>query len=280
MVAGLTFVLLLAGATALWLTANGAPPAWLAGITGRDATWARMVDDATFRVGMDPSFPPFEQLNEAGAPAGYDVDLAHALANRWSMRAVIVPIGFDSLLDAVKTAQVDAVISAMPFDERQTRDVAYSQPYFEAGTRLAVRAGSPITDTSELNGQRVAIEWGSAGDMIARRLQRDEGVALEPVLYDTPEAALAAVTSGETDALLVDQVSLRMAQGAGAPLIAVGPVLESNPYVIVTPRKAPQLTAAVNEALSALRTDGTLATLSDRWFGVAASLPATGQETP
>ncbi len=273
-------LLLVGVAAATWLVAGGATPAWLAAMTGRDPTWARMVDDATLRVGMDPSFPPFEHLDAAGAPAGYDVDLAHALADRWGMRAEIVPLGFDSLLDAVKATRVDAVISAMPFDERQTRDVAYSQPYFEAGMRLAVRTGSLITDVAGLQGQRVAVEWGSAGDMIARSLQREQGIGLEPLLYDTPEAALAAAAAGEVDALLIDGVSLRIAQGSGADLVAVGPVLEGNPYVILTPRKAAQLANAVNDALVALRADGTLDRLADRWFGVAASSHASGEEVP
>ncbi len=191
------------------------------------------------------------------------------LPARWGMKAEIIPIGFDSLLDAVKATRVDAVISAMPFDERQTRDVAYSQPYFEAGNRLAVAAGSLITDTTGLSGRRVAVEWGSAGDMIARRLQREESIALESVLFDTPEAALAAAASGAVDAVITDQVSLRLAQGAGAPLHAVGPVLESNPYVILAPRRAPQLSAAIDTALAEYAADGTLEALADRWFGAA-----------
>lgn len=271
---GLAFLLLLGMVVGGLLL--GGPPAWL---TGGDPTWARMVDDAKLRVGIDPSFPPFDQLDDAGAPAGFDVDLAQALAARWGMRVEIVPISFDSLLDAVKATRVDAVISAMPYDERQTRDVTYSQPYFEAGIRLVVRADSPIRDTAGLAGRRVAVEWGSAGDMIARRLQRSDEIALEPVLYDTPQDALTAAASGDVDALLIDQVSLRLAQGAGAPLVAVGPVLESNPYVILTPRKAPQLAAAVNEALIALSDDGTLAALADRWFGSAAT-PAAEEGLP
>jgi ABC-type amino acid transport substrate-binding protein len=239
-----------------------------------------MVDDARFRVGLDPSFPPFEQLDPTGAPEGFDVDLAHALAARWGMRAEIVPMGFDSLLDAVKATRVDAVISAMPFDERQSRDVAYSQPYFEAGIRLVVPAGSTIADSAGLSGMRVAVEWGSAGDMIARRLQREDKIALESVPFDTPAAALDATTSGKVDGLLIDQVSLRIAQGAGASLTAVGPVLESNPYVILTPRRASQLAAAIDEALAAFDADGTLARLTDRWFGAHAGATPAEQRTP
>src|SRR5690606_17673295 len=152
---------------------------------------------------------------------------------QWGLQAEIVAIGFDSLTDAVIAGRVDAVISAMPYDERLTRDVTYSVPHFEAGIRLAVPASSPITNTARRAGQRVAVEWGSTGDMIARRLQREDQIALEIVQFDTSAEAIAAVTqasSATVDAVLVDQISLRIAQGQGAPLLAVDDVLEASPY--------------------------------------------------
>jgi ABC-type amino acid transport substrate-binding protein len=251
----------------------------------RDGTWAAMEQSKDFRVGLDPSFPPFESLDENGRPVGFDVDLAQALAERWGLVLKLDAIGYDSLLDAVLAARVDAVISAMPYDERLTRDLAISQPYFEAGMRLAVAAGSPITGTAGLAGRRVAVEWGSAGDMIARRLQRTgsadpdardlQPLALSILQYDTPIDAMQAVASGVADAVLVDAVSLRLEQGAGLPLVAVGPVLEANPYVILSPRRAGRLAVEINAALDALRADGTLAELEARWFG---ALPETGAQ--
>ncbi len=255
-------VLLLLGLAALvlWRQEGGLV------LFGRDATWANMRATRDFRVGLDPSFPPFEDLTDAEAVVGYDVDLAHALAERWGVVAKINTIGYDSLVDALRAARVDAVISAMPYDERLTRDVSFSTPYFEAGIRLAVPPGSPIGGTEDLAGRRVAVEWGSAGDSIARRLLR-EGIALESVPFDTPQAALDAVAAGDADAVIVDNVSLRAAQGQGAHLVAVGPVLEANPYVIVTPRKATTLATELDAALEALAEDGTLAAIEERWFG-------------
>lgn len=245
---------------------------WAAGgetLLRRDRTWAQMIATKDFRVGLDPSFPPFEHLNGAGVPEGYDVELAQALAKRWGIEPKIITIGFDSLLDAVRAARVDAVISAMPYDERLTRDVVFSPPYFESGIRLVVPRGSPIAGTEQLAGARLAVEWGSAGDMIARTLQRNEFADMEIVQYDTPQAALDALLSESpsADALLIDQVSLRLAQGSGAPLVAVGPVLETNPYVIVSPRAAHQLAQEIADALAAFAQDGTLDRLEDRWFG-------------
>ena len=234
----------------------------------QDHTWADMERRGAWRVGLDPSFPPFETLDESGAPVGYDVDLAYAIADEWGMDVEVVALGFDSLLDAVAAGKIDSAVSAMPYDPRATQDYAYSEPYFEAGVRLVVHEDSPITDTEGLAGGVIAVEWGSMGDMVGRRLQRDGlDVTLNP--YETPEEAVAALIEDPTvDALLVDNITLRQAQGSGAAIQAAGPALESNAYVIVMPLRASTLHEHVQEALVTLREDGTLASLEDRWFGV------------
>ncbi len=79
-----------------------------------DRTWLAIQERGIWRVGLDPSFPPFELLNEAGAPVGFDVDLAHALAARLDVELEIVTIGFDGLTDAVQVGRIDSVISALP----------------------------------------------------------------------------------------------------------------------------------------------------------------------
>jgi len=231
----------------------------------RDSTWQTMQAEGRWRVGMDPSFPPFEWLDDAGKPVGYDVALAEQMAATWGLAVEIVPIGFDSLGDAVRAGRVDSVISALPYDERLTRDIAYSPPYFDAGIFLAIGADSPIGGVADLAGRQVAVEWGSMGDMVGRRLQRDES-SIDLTLFDTPTEAIAALIDGQVDALLVDHVTLRMAQVQGAPLVTVGPVLESNPYVIAMPVGAHELQAAVERTLTTMRDAGTLLDLETEWF--------------
>lgn len=235
--------------------------------TRQDSTWAEMQARGTWRVGMDPSFPPFEFLDDAGEVVGYDVDLARAIAADWGLEAEIVPIGYDSLADALAAGRIDSIVSAFPYDPRATRDLWFSTPYFEAGLRLVVRAGSPITSTAGLNSSTVAVEWGSMGDMVGRRLQR-EGVTLELQLFETPGEAITGLRDDPTiDALLIDQVSLRQAQGEGAAIVAVGPALESNPYVIVAPLRAFDLQERIAATLERFAADGRLAELEARWFG-------------
>ena len=234
---------------------------------GEDEVWARIQRSGVWRVGMDPSFPPFESLDGEGQPIGYDVDLARAIAARWGVEVSFEGIGFDGLVAALWAHKADSVISALPVDPRLTRDVAYSIPYFEAGLLLVVAEGTTdIASPDDLAGRRLAVEWGSEGDVQGRELRRRlEGLTLLP--FPLPQDALAAVVAGEADAALTDAISLRQFQREHGGLRAVGPPVVSVPYVVAMPRQAPKLLAAVNEALAALQEEGTLARLEEKWFG-------------
>lgn len=232
----------------------------------RDTTWQAMQERGTWRVGLDPSFPPFEMLDQEGRPVGYDVDLAQALAKTWGLEAEIVAVGFDSLPDTLKAGKIDSIVSAYPFDERLTQDYAFSAPYFDAGVRLAVRAGSPITTVADLSGRRVGVEWGSMGDMLGRQMQRD-GVDVTLVSLETPSDLLDALASKqEVDAIFIDNVALRQAQGAGRQIVAVDEPLESVPYVIVMPLRAAELHRNLEASLKLLQANGHLANLENTWF--------------
>lgn len=235
----------------------------------QDETWQGMQARGRWRVGLDPSFPPFEMLDEGGQPVGFDIDLARALAADWGLEVEIVTIGFDSLLDAVRTVQVDSVVSAYPYDPRLTQDVLFSSPYFEAGIRLVVRADSTLTGVEQLADQTIAVEWGSTGDMVGRRLQKAEPT-IRLAQFATPDEAVAALQNNPAiDALLIDNVTLRQAQGRGATIRAVGLALESNPYVIVMPRTANELHEQIEQSLEQLRSNGAMDTLEEKWFANA-----------
>jgi ABC-type amino acid transport substrate-binding protein len=266
-ITGVALLLVVAVALLIWLRGPESTRLITRLFNRQDATWAEMQARGSWRVGLDPSFPPFEWLDDAGVPVGYDLDLARAIAAEWGMETEIVTIGYDSLVDALQAGRIDSVVSALPYDPRATRDIAFSSPYFDAGVRLAVRVDSPITSTLGLNGGQVAVEWGSMGDMVGRRIQR-EGVTVELMPYATPtEAVDALINDPAIDALLLDHVSLREAQGQGANIVAVGPSLESNPYVIAMPLRAYDLQERVAATLTQLASDGTLAELEERWFG-------------
>jgi len=258
--------LLLAALLALgvWLVVQVWPEA-------EDLTWQRILDTGVIRVCTDPSWPPFEYIDErTGEIKGLDVDLASALAARLrpqgpATRAELVPVGFDSLYDALLAGRCDAVLSALPYEAERTEDVAYAISYFNAGMVIVVRDGTAdITGLDTLPGRVVGVEWGFVpeGDSRQRLLLQ----ALSLRRYDTAGDVLRALQSGEVDAALVDQVSalafLHQCQG----LRTVDQPFTDVSYVIPLRLDAFRLLAEVNRVLIEMREDGTLAGLLDKWF--------------
>ena len=253
---GVFFLLLLTGSLSFILLGPSVRTRW-----ARDSVWERVQTTGVWRVGLDPSFPPFEDVDASGRIVGFDVDLARAIATTWGVKVDLVSIGYDGLIDAVRAAKVDAVISALPYDPLLTRDVRFSIPYFDAGWRVVVPRASNVNSLEDLAAARVAVEWGSEGDVWARRLQRTYP-EMRLVLLLSPEDVLQALQAGEAEAGIVDGVIARQ----HAKAVRVVYSLSSEPYVVVMPYRAHRLQAQVNSTLRRLRETGVLGELEARWF--------------
>src|SRR5258706_13665350 len=122
---------------------------------------------------MDASYPPFSDT-PAGTPIGLDVDVANEIGRRLGLKVEIANLGFDGLYEALRTDQVDALISALSFDPTKIDRVLYTASYVDAGQVLLSRKGS-FGDMPALDGHTVAVEYGSGGDEAARVWERRVG---------------------------------------------------------------------------------------------------------
>ncbi len=236
------------------------------GLLARDVVWARIQERGVWRVAMDPSFPPFESLDANGVPVGLDVDLVNEIARRMGVRAEITAVGFDELVDAVAARRVDGAVSALPEMPWRTKEVAFSRPYIDAGLVLVVPSESGIAGAEDLPGRRVAAEWGSQGDALARELAADEKGAFELALQETADAALQAVVEGQADAAIVDAVTLALFDRGAGRLVVAGPPLQPDPYVVYVPVGSPRLLESINAAMDAMEADGALKAIQMRWL--------------
>jgi polar amino acid transport system substrate-binding protein len=232
-----------------------------------DETWARIQREGVMRVGMDPSWPPFEYIDEpTGERVGFDVGLARAISQRLGVEVEFVNVGFDSLYDALYVGRFDAIVSALPYDPLLYGDVAYSISYFNAGQVLVVRADEGgISEADDLSGKRLGIEFASEGDVVGRQLQKKiEGLSLQA--YMTPQDVLRALREGEVEAAIVDAVSAHQFIATEGGVQVVGDPLTDELYVIAVRLDSPFLLRAINEALVEMREDGTLEGLQEKWL--------------
>ncbi|MFN8497778.1 MAG: ABC transporter substrate-binding protein [Anaerolineae bacterium] len=230
----------------------------------RQSTTAVGSGPMLLRVGVDPSFVPFEfYTGPTTPPIGYDIDLAGALAKRLGRELVIVPVAYDGFVDALRTGTVDAVISAFPPDQRLTQDLHFSGAYFNAGSTLVVRSG----ETLPARPLTLAVELGSAADLAARRLK-----PAPATIHRLPsnDAVVEAVRSGQVDAGLLDMVSALQADKSVTPL---GYPIENEFYTVAVRLDQHDLAQELDAALELLRAEGYLDDLAVKWMGRAAPRP-------
>lgn len=247
----------------------------------KDAHLARVQASGVLRVGLDPSWPPFEYVDPAsGEVAGLDVDLARAIARDLGVEAVFVVRGWEGLYGALQDGQFDAIVSALPYDPWRTKEARYSVSYFNEGPVLLVHgaqgdAFEPEMEAKELaralSGYTVHVEFGAEGDVQARRWVDERGAAIEVRTHDTAAAALdtlASTAAGASSAAAVDAISARLylREHSEHDLVLVGQPLYDEPYVIAVHPEAASLQAAIDQALIRLRESGELDALLDRWL--------------
>jgi len=250
----------------------------LAACARPDDAWERVRESGVLRVGMDASFPPFENIAADGTLVGFDVDLARELGHRLGVEVQFVAnLPYDGLYDALAVDRVDVVVSALVVNPDRMADFAYSTPYFDAGQVLVVRpppvppaSGEEereegIEEMGDLSGHTLAVEFGTQGDLEARKwARRLSGLTVVP--HQTAAEALAAVAAGEADAALVDHVSALAATGAWSGLVIVGKSVVEESYAVAVRRENRHLLHAINRALAEMEADGTMKALAAEWL--------------
>jgi polar amino acid transport system substrate-binding protein len=238
----------------------------LIGCADQDGTWQKVQDSGVLKVGLDPTFPPFEVLNGEDL-AGIDVDLANALGDDLGIDVEFVYFGYDGLYDALLTEQVDVLISALVIMTERTRDFDYSEPYFNAGEILIVREDeTDIVEMADLNGRSLSVEIGSQGHVLATEWERKlPDLTILP--FNTPDEAITAVLDQTTDAVLIDHISGRLFLKENSGIKRIHEPVTVDPYAIVVREEDEQLLEQINSSLERTQSSGKLAEIEEKWLG-------------
>ncbi len=232
---------------------------------GLDPVWAAARQRGALRVAVDIGYYPFSSL-DGGQLAGYDIDLAAALAAKLGLRAEFVASNLDSIYDDLSNRRADLAASALPYAPEQGWRAGFSTFYFNAGQVLVVPVGSPIAGQAQLAGARVGVPLGSDADTYARGLAAGDPSIVVRAGYDTPAEVLADLRRGALDAAIVDNAAALIDLGHRPGLTTAGPALTLEPYALAVAADAFQLRDAVNRALEQLRQEGFFERNGHKWF--------------
>jgi len=145
--------------------------------------------------------------------------------------------------------------------------VDMSDPYFDTGIMLAVRVenADAIKSLDDLKGKVIATKTGtSSADYLRTKFTE----AKEVKLFPNNDGMYLEVMSKGADAVFFDESVVRdFAKASEGQMVVVGPLYEGQSYGIGFPKNS-TLVGPVNEALKAMKADGTYRQLYMKWFGI------------
>ena len=226
------------------------------------------------RIAIRPDHPQFTIGGQTAT--GFDADVANELARRLG----VTP---DPVIEA-ETAMVapgsgrawDVALPSVPTWTIDTAGFLISTPYYHWPHLLVVPTGSAATTVQDVGAGPICAVTGDAGESW---LRGDYGGASAPpnaaavITRATDTDCLAALSSGAAVAAITAHLSAADLQVRSDVRVIGGPVPE--PRAVIVSRQAgsdadpTDVLHAIDDALAAMRADGTLTRLSQSRFGGA-----------
>lgn len=221
--------------------------------------------DNTLRVGMELTYPPFETQDSSGKPDGVSVKMAEALAAELGRPLKIIHLEFSGLIPALKSGNIDLIISSMTATEERRQSIDFSEPYAFTGLALLVAKNSRIQSIEDLktSGRRVAVKSATTGEFWAAK-----NLPLAARSAFTEEAAcVLEVAQGRADAFIYDQLSIHRYQQKNAETThaLLAPFTEES-WAIGIAKNNPELLRQTNEFLTRFRQSGGFEKLADQYL--------------
>ena len=123
------------------------------------------------RVGTEPTFAPFEFQKEGSKEyTGFDMDLIRAIGKQMGYKVEIMNMGFDALIPALSSGNIDTVIAGMSITPERQEAVLFSAPYYRSGLVVMVQKNNDtIKGIEDLVGKRIAVQIGTTGAASRKR---------------------------------------------------------------------------------------------------------------
>ncbi|MFK7692395.1 ABC transporter permease subunit [Paenibacillus sp. HJGM_3] len=216
-------------------------------------------------MGTSPDYPPYESIDATGSGqvVGLDLDIARAIAGKLGYDLEVSGMDFNGLIAALQSKRVDFVMSAMSVTEERKASVDFSSSYYVARNTIVSPQGKPYSSLDELAGKRVGAQLGSVQDEVVAGIAASEKVRLNKI-----SDLIQELKAGRLDAAVIEDAVAIELTGPNPDLSFT--MLEPSPgdqgYAIAFPKGSP-LREAFDTQLQAMKANGELQAIIDKWFG-------------
>lgn len=212
----------------------------------------------------ETTYPPFEYA-DGDKYKGFEVDLAEALGKEMGRKVEYKSMGFDALIPALQSNQIDAIASGMVITPEREKQISFTKPYYDVAIAIIVKDSvNNIKNEKDLAGKVVGVQIGTTGADVAHE---QKGATVKE--FDQVTTCLQDLENGNVQAVVIDEpvADYYIHQGhmQGLKVIPLG--IQKQQVAIGVNKKNTELLEQLNAALEKLKANGTYAKLEQKWFG-------------
>ena len=232
---------------------------------GAETATYTTVTEGKLTMATNAFFPPYE-FYEGETIVGIDAEIAEAIAKKLGLELVIDNMEFNSIITAVTTGAADFGLAGMTVTEERLKEVDFSISYASGVQSIIVKEGSPITTVDDLYTEgaayKVGVQLGTTGDIYAS----DDFGAERVTQYNNGNEAVLALQKGDVDCVIIDNEPAKSFVAANEGLKVLDTAYAEEDYAACFAQDNDALCAAVNDAIEALITDGTIDAIIEKYI--------------
>lgn len=223
---------------------------------------------STFTVGFDQDFPPMGFVGDDGEFTGFDLELAAEVAKRMGKEIKYQPIAWDAKDMELTSGNIDCIWNGFSIQGREDK-YTWSKPYMKNDQVFVVKSDSSIDSIEDLAGKTVEVQTDSSAEAALKEnteLANTFGKLQTVADYNT---GFMDLEMGGVDAIAMDSVvaNYQITKRGGNGFTVLDTPLSSEEYGIGFKLGNDTLRNEVQKALEDMKADGTMKTISEKWFG-------------
>lgn len=221
------------------------------------------------RCGVDGTFAPHAFPNLQGGVQGFQIDLFREVARRMGREIVIDSAAFSGLIPALNAGRYDFLCAPTTVTPERAQALLFTEGYLWTELQFGIRRGTPpIRSEEDLRGKTISVNKGTPYEQWVNNNR--ERLNLTLLAFDSQADAAQAVIQGRAYANLSGNTVVRYS-ASRTPQYVADFVLPGTRFHWGTPFRLDSgaMRNQVEDIITCMKRDGTVARLSERWFGAA-----------
>jgi len=223
-------------------------------------------------IASENTYPPLQFVDpKSGDAVGWEYDAIAEIAKRLNASITYENVSWDAMIPAVSAGEYDLAMNGITIRADRAEKVDFSEPYMRSEMFMLVRADEDrFTDPKGFAANADFLAGAQPGTTpfyvtVYEVLDGDEANP-RIKLFETFGAAVQALKVGDVDLVLTDSTGGRGYVAANPDTFKlVGEPMGSEDFGFIFP-KGSELVSPFNAAIAAMRADGTLDALNQKWF--------------